>query len=255
MRELPGPELVAAATAPFVRHQVDPAHVTGWVVGEAMAVLSHRSPRGEPTPGPTVLFVGGGGDLRTLISGLSAAGLRPWRVSVPRAEAGALPPAWSLTDPSDWHWMSTTLLPERVSGVAEVADPDEINALLERANPDAYGRPGSADATWLGGWEDSTLIATGAVYRMNDRTGHLRAVSVAPQMRGRGWGRRLSAALTRLALEGGSGVATLGVYTDNAPAIALYRGLGYDVVHSFRSGLVDDGSAVTDSVDQPASTP
>ncbi len=50
----------------------------------------------------------------------------------------------------------------------------------------------------------------------------------------------LSAALTLRALDGGSGVATLGVYADNLPAVAVYRRLGYDVLHTFASGPIRD---------------
>jgi ribosomal protein S18 acetylase RimI-like enzyme len=33
-----------------------------------------------------------------------------------------------------------------------------------------------------------------------------------------------------------TGVATLGVYVDNDPALAVYRRLGYRTVHTFVSG-------------------
>ena len=73
---------------------------------------------------------------------------------------------------------------------------------------------------------------------MVDGTLHLRGVTVLPRARGRGLGRRVSAALTDHALTHGSGVATLGVYVDNAPALRIYRDLGYRVVHTFSSGVV-----------------
>ena len=59
-----------------------------------------------------------------------------------------------------------------------------------------------------------------------------------PAVRGRRLGTTLSAALTRHALQHGSGVATLGVYVDNLPAVRIYERLGYRVVHTFTSGQV-----------------
>ena len=116
-----------------------------------------------------------------------------------------------------------------------------MNALLDAFAPDAHARPGSPRVeSWLGMRMDGVLLAVGALARQHDRTGHLRAVTVAPEVRGRGIGRELSAALTLAALHGGSGVATLGVYVDNLPAVAIYRRLGYDVVHTFASGPVTD---------------
>ncbi len=123
--------------------------------------------------------------------------------------------------------------------VEEIDDADEVNALLDAFAPDAHARPGSPRVeTWLGVREAGVLLAVGALARQHDRTGHLRAVTVAPEARGRGIGRELSAALTHRALDGGSGVATLGVYVDNLPAVAVYRRLGYDVIHTFASGPI-----------------
>jgi ribosomal protein S18 acetylase RimI-like enzyme len=85
--------------------------------------------------------------------------------------------------------------------------------------------------------DDDVLTGVGAVERMHDGTGHLRGVTVRPAYEGRGLGRALSAALTRLAIVP-TGVATLGVYTDNARAIGLYTSLGYGVAHTFTSGEV-----------------
>jgi ribosomal protein S18 acetylase RimI-like enzyme len=59
---------------------------------------------------------------------------------------------------------------------------------------------------------------------------------VLPTHAGRGLGRSVSAALTLRALSSGPGVATLGVYVTNAPAIAIYRRLRYAVVNTFVSG-------------------
>jgi predicted GNAT family acetyltransferase len=61
---------------------------------------------------------------------------------------------------------------------------------------------------------------------------------VLPEVRGRGVGTAISIGLTAHALEDGSGVATLGAYSDNAAALAIYHRLGYRTAHRFRSGAV-----------------
>ena len=51
-------------------------------------------------------------------------------------------------------------------------------------------------------------------------------------------GTAISAALTRRGFANGSSQCTLGVYTDNPTAIAMYQRLGYRTVHTFTSGEV-----------------
>jgi ribosomal protein S18 acetylase RimI-like enzyme len=72
----------------------------------------------------------------------------------------------------------------------------------------------------------------------------VRGVAVAEAHRGRGLGRELSRALTLRAMRE-SGVCSLGVYVDNEPALRIYRGLGYDVVHTFTSGPVTGSASTT----------
>ena len=119
-------------------------------------------------------------------------------------------------------------------------DADEIDALLDvaprtrsPARDTAASRPGWASAP-------AGLVAVGALLRQPDGTGHLRAVTVLPECADVGSAAAVGAALTRARFDGGSGVATLGVYVDNAPAVAIYRRLGYEVAHTFASGPVRD---------------
>lgn len=53
-------------------------------------------------------------------------------------------------------------------------------------------------------------------------------------LRGRGLGRAVTAGLTRWAIAR-HGVCTLGMYSDNPPARALYLGLGYRTAYAWHS--------------------
>jgi ribosomal protein S18 acetylase RimI-like enzyme len=155
------------------------------------------------------------------------------------ASYDAIPDAWRQRSHHRWHWMTTSSAPDPAPAAEEVRDQEQIDLLLDVANPDSFARPGiDGIESWLGLRAAGELVAVGAVLRMADRTGHLRGVSVLPTLRGRGLGTTLSAALTARALVGGSGVATLGVYVDNPPAVRIYAGLGYTVAHTFASGPV-----------------
>ena len=241
MREVTGAELLAEYDDPFVQHQTDPAAVVrAFVRGRAAVIesVSHMpGARGTlmMALGPTPVLA----ELTTEVADVIGA---PGRISVPVGSIDALPEKWRPYRVKRWHWMLTRSTPPASAlPVEEVADADEVNALLDAFAPDAHARPGSPRVeTWLGVREGRELLAVGALARHHDQTGHLRAVTVAPEARGRGLGRELSAALTRRALEGGSGVATLGVYADNAPAVAVYRRLDYAVMHTFASGPVTD---------------
>ncbi len=230
-------EVADLGHVPFVRHQVDPALVEGaWAQGGACVVLAHR-----PLPGGPVLAVHGFGpadDLAPLLARVAASGVRPDRVMVD-ADAATVPDAWELTGLREWHWMlSTTSPPDDPLPVERIDDEDEVTALLDAEAPDSLARPGTPGVeSWHGVRASGELVAVGAVVRQPDGTGHLRAVTVATGLRGRGLGRALSTSLTRLA-QAGTGVSSLGVYTDNGPALRIYEDLGYAVAHTFRSGPV-----------------
>lgn len=246
VREVPVSQLAAEVADPFVRHQVDPRLARrAWVYAGAVLVESEgHLPAGS---GSIVTLLGPAGPLAELAAYVSGQIDPPWRVTVPSHSATVLPSVWEQLETWQWHWMLTaTAPPEPDQAVEDLTDADEINAVLDAGAPGAHARPGSPGVeAWLGVRESGRLLATGALVRQPDGTGHLRAVTVLPAARGRGMGRDLSAVLTRRALAGGSGVATLGVYTDNDPAVAPYRGLGYEVVHTFTSGPISDRSRTT----------
>jgi ribosomal protein S18 acetylase RimI-like enzyme len=224
---------------PFVRHQLDHSRVEAvWRHDDALVVQGGR-PRHDLT-GPVFTAFGPATSLAPLMAEVADEAPPAHRVTVVAHAAPDLPPTWRHRDPHRWHWMLTrSMPPDPGLPVEEVDSADEVQALLDVAQPDAHARPGTPGIeSWLGVRHRDALLAVGALLRQPDGTGHLRAVSVHPAHRGRGIGRGLSAALTRRALDGGSGVATLGVYTDNVPAVATYTRLGYTTGHTFVSGPV-----------------
>jgi ribosomal protein S18 acetylase RimI-like enzyme len=73
---------------------------------------------------------------------------------------------------------------------------------------------------------DGDLLACGQYAREDRRVG-LYDIYVPPPHRGLGWGRRLCRTLLALARDEGARVAYLQVEANNAPARAVYRGLGF----------------------------
>ncbi|MGZ5399095.1 MAG: GNAT family N-acetyltransferase [Nocardioides sp.] len=227
---------------PFVRHQLDPRSISGaWMDGDAVVVVVRRA----VVAGLVTVVTGfGDRDLPGLLAEVAGRVDMPDRVMV-TAAADDIPGAWPLAEVRRWHWMLTTDRPEPPTvEVVTVAD-DEVTCLLDVVAPDAHARPGTPGMeAWLGVRDADRLVAVGGVLRQPDGTGHVRAVTVAPDHRGRGLGRDLSRALTRAAMAD-TGIASLGVYVDNEPALRTYRGLGYDVVHTFTSGPVTGSSSTT----------
>jgi ribosomal protein S18 acetylase RimI-like enzyme len=241
VREIGVAELFGSIEDPFVRHHMDPRHTRrAWVLGRAVVVDWTRARPRDVAVGPVFTCLGPVDDLAELMGRVAAVVPAPWRLSVEVAAYDAVPDEWRQRSHHRWHWMTTDVAPDPVPAAEVVTAAAEVDAVLDVANPDSFARPGTdgVDA-WLGLRSDGgELVGVGAVLRMSDRTGHLRGVSVLPSERGRGLGTVLSAALTARALVDWSGVATLGVYVENAPAMAIYTGLGYSVAHTFASGPV-----------------
>lgn len=246
-QEVPAEELFAVSDDPFVRHQIDRRTVERvWLRGDAAVVQGgrHRSriPALTGGTGPALTCLGPRRDLVPLMRHVDGVlGAPPGRVTMEQAVGDATPLRWHCPRVRCWDWMWTRTAPPAAPALptVEVHDPDEIDAVLDAANPDSFGRPGAPGIDrWLGVRLDGTLVGVGALERMADGTGHLRGVSVLPEVRGRGVGTAISLGLTADALKDGSGVATLGAYSDNTAALAIYSRLGYRTAHRFRSGAV-----------------
>lgn len=80
-------------------------------------------------------------------------------------------------------------------------------------------------------------IAGVHVYSPALRVASLGNIATRPDARGRGYARRVTAALCRL-LQAEIDVIGLNVRADNAPAIACYRAVGFDARHEYREWLI-----------------
>ncbi|HET8599543.1 MAG TPA: GNAT family N-acetyltransferase [Segeticoccus sp.] len=172
-------------------------------------------------------------------------------VSLPQACADLLP--WFLaagSDPvpadritgGDWDWMWTTTVPPVFPGEGHLvelddeADADGIRALMARGNPRSHGHPGEGVTDrWLGLRDEAGRpVACAALHRNTAGHPHLSGITVAPELRGLGWGLALTAALTRQGIQG-DGVCTLGMFSDNTVARRIYHGLGYQTAQVWAS--------------------
>ena len=243
MREIDPDELQAASTEEFLRWHLRPSAVTrAWVADGATVVEAVGERPTVPARSRVLTCLGPDDALRPLMRAVAEVVEPPDRLSVPAQVADDAP--WEHAESWTWCWMyADRPAPEPRTEVVACtdADADEINAVLDAGNPDAWARPGSPGAEWLGVRSGGRLVAVGAMTRQHSGSGLLQAITVLPEARGRGLGRDVSAGLTRLAQAQPPGVATLGAYADNAPAIATYLSLGYVNPYTFRSGPVSRG--------------
>ncbi len=238
MREIDAAELLATSDETFVRWQMSVRTVTRAWVDDGATVVENTGERSNLPPrsrGFTCL--GPAEALVPLMHSVAAVADAPHRLSVPVELAADAP--WQHTESWQWRWMyADRAVPDPRVPVVEVDDATEIDEVLDAGNPDAWARPGHPGVEWLGIRDDTRLVAVGAVTRQHSGAGLLQAVTVVPDARGRGLGRDVSAGLARLAQSVPPAVATLGVYADNAPAVATYLSLGFVNPATFRSGPV-----------------
>lgn len=173
---------------------------------------------------------------------------QPWGplggVSVERHREPTLHEHFEVERGGDWDWLWSESRPtptpaeDRLVELDDTADAEEIIALNELGNPTAESEPGTGRTQrWVGVRDDGRIVAAAALHRSETGHGVLTGIVVHPTHRGEGLGRAVTAALTRDCVSA-DGVATLGMYADNAAARALYAGLGYRVAHAFASRAV-----------------
>jgi ribosomal protein S18 acetylase RimI-like enzyme len=228
--------LVATGHDPYARGSLRRPLLRGWLADGAVAWvgtdaeerLPYLSSLGEPAA------------VAALLADLLPELPPRQRVTLPRGTA-ALLPAWvGLDGHVDWDFRWRATPPDVQPGedlvVAGVPD-DRVAALLALASPTASARAGDpAVRRWYGLVEGGRLLACAADTSAATGVGHVSSVAVAPDARGRGLGRAVTAALTRSLLQGGCDVVTLGLYADNAAARAMYDALGFADHHRFTSG-------------------
>ena len=197
---------------------------------------------------------GGASSMRALLRQLRGPALEMGTtgISVPQAYAGELAEAFDLGPGGEWDWMWTTQHPpasipgeEHLVVLDDTRDAEEIAALSTVHSPRGEGDPGTGRTQlWLGlrssaGTHprlgpDGELVAVGAMQSLESGAPHLAGIVTHVEHRGRGLGRAVTAGLTRAAITT-YGVCTLGMYSDNPPARAIYVGLGYRTAYAWHS--------------------
>ncbi|MCW2946830.1 MAG: family N-acetyltransferase [Actinoallomurus sp.] len=158
------------------------------------------------------------------------------RVVVPRGTP--LP----LSQPVDWNFRATYDAPPpqpEEAGVAWCDDEEAVTDLLRRASPGTSAWPGDAKVRrWAGVREDGRLLACLADTSAVEGVGHISAIAVHTDTRGRGLGPSITAWAMRRMFAEGCDVVTLGVYADNAVGLRMYDRLGFTVDRAMTSALV-----------------
>ncbi len=153
-------------------------------------------------------------------------------VSVPQHLESLLSARYRVLPGGDWEWFWTDSPPpdgraaDAVVPLDDVARRDEITAFLAEHSPTADTAPGGGERWFAVLSGTGSLEAVAALGRTSAGAPHVSSVAVDGSLRGRGLGRAVVAAVTRVAVEE-SGVCTLGMYSHNVVARGLYRSLGY----------------------------
>lgn len=245
--------LAAAHDSPFIRYEIpeELAHIW-WEVPGGDAVAFRRI-RHHPEHGARPALVLMGSDagvgrlvdhLPTLIASvLAEEHAETVSISLPQHLEALVRKDFRVLGGGDWEWFYTTELPPPVLGddavlpLDDVARREEIATFLEQHSPTADTAPAGGERWYAIEREGGRLAAVTAYGTTAKGVPHLSSVAVDASLRGRGLGRCIATVVTRVAvLE--HGVCTLGMYSHNAVARALYRSLGYDNPNAWASRVL-----------------
>ncbi len=228
--------LVATDHDPYVRGSLRRTDVSGWAGHGAVA---WRATDAEERL-PYLMTLGPPAQVAQLIEELLPELRDRTRVTLPRGTA-ALLPAWVALDGTDWDFRWLAGAPPVQPGEQDVVEVDgaHVADLLTAASPTASAQPGDPEVRrWLAVLDDGRAVACAADTSAATGVGHLSSIAVHPDVRGRGLGAAVTAALMRRQTEDGCDLITLGMYADNTAGRALYDHLGMADDHRFTSGLL-----------------
>jgi ribosomal protein S18 acetylase RimI-like enzyme len=156
------------------------------------------------------------------------------RVIVPRGTPLPFP------EPVDWDFRAAydEPPPQPREAEADWCDDDKaLTGLLTLVSPGTSAWPGDPKVRrWAGIWADGRLVACLADTTAVDGVGHISAIAVHTEARGRALGPSITAWAMRRMFAEGCDVVTLGVYSDNAVGLRMYDRLGYTVDRPMTSG-------------------
>jgi ribosomal protein S18 acetylase RimI-like enzyme len=149
-----------------------------------------------------------------------------------------------LSQPTDWHFRATFDEPPEQpweSSAGWCDDEEAITQLLRLVSPGTSAWPGDAKVRrWAGIWEDGHLLACLADTTAVTGVGHISAIAVRTEARGRALGPSITAWAMRRMFAGGCDVTTLGVYSDNTVGLRMYDRLGFTIDRPMTSGILKE---------------
>lgn len=226
--------LVATGHDPFTRGSLRRADVRGWMGDGAVAWVGTDAEERVPY----LSALGMPERVAALLADLLPELPPRQRLTVPRGTVSRLPAWVELEGAVEWDFRWLAGPPPRQPGEQLVTpDPDEaaVGALLDAGASALPGDP--AVRRWYGIPDaDGSLRACAADTSAATGVGHLSSIAVDVAARGRGLGKAVTAAAARALFDQGCDVVTLGSYTANLAATALYDALGFAADHAFTSG-------------------
>lgn len=228
---------------PFVRWGIPDPFIGAVLAGPAAVAVERFGRHGRSL----WVFPHSGGDsvaIRDLLEALAdpVAERGITGISVPQEYADQLAETFALDSGGEWDWMWTdqapprALLEDRLTTLDDTHDAAELEDLSTVHSPTGEGDPGTGRTKlWLGiRSPEGQLVAAGAMQTLDSGAPHLAGIVTHAEHRGLGLARAVTAGLTRHAVDE-HGVCTLGMYSANPPARAIYYGLGYQTAYAWHS--------------------